>query len=156
MIKEKAPFSLSMSTALMKNGTPRPNEYSSSMATPWRTFPWLVASSSAEPRKAPTQGVHPTEKTTPKTSEEKKPRCSTLPSFVPRNRLTRNTPKKFRPKKMTMSPVTKLTTALYSCNSVPKEPAKAPSSTNTSVKPRIKPRAFFTTRFVSLSLSPAK
>ena len=49
-----------------------------------------------------------------------------------------------------------MTTALYSCNSVPKEPAKAPSSTNTSVKPRIKPRAFFTTRFVSLSLSPAK
>ena len=63
---------------------------------------------------------------------------------------------KFRPKKMTMSPVTKLTTALYSCSSVPREPAKAPSSTNTSVKPRIKPRAFFTTRFVSLSLSPAK
>ncbi len=39
--------------------------------------PSMEAISSAEPRKAPTQGVQPMEKTRPKRMEEKKPRSFT-------------------------------------------------------------------------------
>ena len=38
---------------------------------PSMTFPWLVASIKADPRKAPTQDVHPVEKTAPNKTEEK-------------------------------------------------------------------------------------
>ena len=72
-----------MSTALTKKGIPRPKEYRSSIITPSSTFPWLVASIKADPRKAPTQGVHPMEKTIPNKTEEKNPRLSVLASFVP-------------------------------------------------------------------------
>ena len=46
------------------------------MRTPSSTWPWLAASSRAEPKNAPTQGVQPMENTMPNTSAEKKPSTS--------------------------------------------------------------------------------
>ena len=57
---------------------------------------------------------------------------------------------------MTMRPVTMFTAVWYWRSSWPKVPARAPSSTNTRVKPRIKPRAFFTVFLVSRWPPPEK
>ena len=77
---------------------------------PSPTCPCWEASISAEPRNAPTQGVHPTENTTPNTTEEKKFRLlvSTL-RRPPRNSSNLSTPKKFRPNRITTRPHTRLT-----------------------------------------------
>lgn len=56
-MKVKAPDSLSSSTAENINGMPNPREYVSNNVAPFKAPPALEASISAEPRKAPTQGV---------------------------------------------------------------------------------------------------
>ena len=109
-----------------------------------------------DPRNAPTQGVHPTEKTIPNKREEKKPRLSVLAERIPLKILSLNNPRKLSPKNITIRPVTKFTAVLYCIRSLPREPARAPIIINITVNPVINPTAFFTTRGVSFSLPPAK
>ena len=75
------------------------------MKVPAKTLPCWEASIRAEPRKAPTQGVQPSEKITPKSRAEKKPiLLVSTDRLLPLNRFSLNTPRKLRPKKITTIP----------------------------------------------------
>ena len=69
-----------------------------------------AASISALPRKAPTQGVQPTENIIPKSSAEKKPGVRGFaPARPPRRKPRLKTPRYERPKIITTAPETMLT-----------------------------------------------
>ncbi len=135
-------------------GRASPNEYTANSKIPVNAPPWDAASSRADPKKTPTQGVQPIEKTIPNKSEEKNPgflypNSSFLVLF---KRGMFKTPVKCKPKNITMDPVTIFTTVLFCEMNVPIDPAKAPNVTNTIVKPKVKPIAFITV-FVKILLN---
>ena len=104
------------------------------------------------------QGVQPTEKTIPKSNEEKNP--SSFPAsglFIPLKILSLKTPSIIRPKNITISPVAMFTAVLYLVKKLPRVLAKAPRATKTRVKPSTKPNAFKSVFLLDFSLSePAK
>jgi len=121
--------------------------------------PLEAASISAEPKKAPTQGVQPMEKTTPKTTEDRNPifKCCRPNCRLLLRKGSCNRPIKCKPKTMMMPPVKIFRNVLYSTNKLPIVPANAPNKTKIRVKPRTKPNAFLrTTDLFSLVVWPAK
>lgn len=62
-----------MRTALAIKGIPNPSEKQKSIRTPVTLSPLDAASIKAEPKNAPTQGVHPTENMIPNNMDDKKP-----------------------------------------------------------------------------------
>ena len=112
---------------------------------------------SAEPRKAPTQGVQPTENTTPKAIDEANPSWRpAIEALVPRRKPSLTTPRKYRPNRTTTAPQTTLTMPWYATRKAPTEEASAPMATNTTVKPSTKPRAFLSTVRTGASSPAAK
>ena len=124
---------------------------------PVSACPCCDASINAEPRNAPTHGVHPMENTSPKTSAEKNPisRVS-ICLFIPLNILNLKTPKKLSPNMITMAPVITFTAVWYSLRNPPAVPASMPINTKTTVKPSTNPMEFASVFLGVLSPPPAK
>ena len=96
---------------------------------------------SAEPRNAPTHGVHPTEKMTPNSTEEKNPSWRPASGFfAPWKRLILMMPRKYSPNAMTTSPHTTLTALWYSTKNAPTDEAKAPMAMNTQAMTSLAPK----------------
>ena len=136
-------------------GTPRPSEYAASINTPLAVFPRLDAIISAEPKNAPTQGVHPAENAMPNRTDERKFKFFEfmflfLLIFINGMFII---PAKFMPNRITVIPVTIFTAAVCSVNNLPIEPANAPSIMKIIEKPDTKPSELKNALF--LSGSPA-
>ena len=92
-------------------GIPSPREYTSSIKIPDKTEPCCDANIRAEPRNAPTHGVHPRAKIKPNKNADRNPSglTSLFMLCVLLNKPILNTPMKLNPKKITIAPVTILT-----------------------------------------------
>ncbi len=61
-------------SAVSRNGSPSPSEYTESSSTPWLTVSLVAASSSTPPSSGPTHGVQPKANAPPSSSEPSFPR----------------------------------------------------------------------------------
>lgn len=112
---------------------------------------------SRQNRGAPTQGVQPKENIMPKSIAGKNPISRLFTVLLPPlNKFILKTPRKLRPKRITINPEIKFTAPLYSRRILPMVPANAPIATKTTVNPLTNPNAPDKVFFVLRSPPPAK
>src|ERR1700693_4790631 len=133
-----------MPSEVSRKGTASPIEYTASRKIPLVTESWAAAKVRITPRIGPTQGVHPKAKAKPirKAPHGELPPLMLCSRASVYNALILNRPVKCSPNRIMTTPAICASSDLYRASSCPTSVEIAPSVTNTTLKPRIKPMEF--------------